>query len=101
MPHYALANPQQGTITHGSASISGEGTTQMTITQSSDRAVIEWDSFNVGSNERVDFHQPSSGSVTANKVTGADPSQILGQISATGRLLIINGNGVIFGADCH
>lgn len=99
VPHYALANPQQGTITHGSASISGEGTAQMTITQSSDRAVIEWDSFNIGSNERVDFHQPSSGSVTANKVTGADPSQILGQISATGKLLIINGNGVIFGAD--
>ena len=99
VPHYALANPQQGTITHGNANIQGEGTAQMTITQSSHKAVIEWDSFNVGSNERVDFHQPSSSSVTANKVIGTDPSEILGQISATGKLLIINSNGVIFGAD--
>ena len=75
-PHYAFANPLGGDVTHGSAVISGEGSTNVTITQSSDKAVIEWDSFSVGTNERVDFVQPSSLSVTANKVIGQDPSQI-------------------------
>ena len=99
MPQLAFANPQDGAVTHGSAVISGEGTDSVTITQSSERAFIEWDSFSVGTNERVDFIQPSANAVTANKVIGTDPSQILGQVSATGRLLIINGNGVIFGRD--
>ena len=99
VPHYAYANPQQGIVTHGSASITGEGSDSLTITQSSDRAFIEWDSFSVGAGERVDFHQPSSQSVTANKVVGTDPSEIFGQISATGKLIILNGNGVVFGAD--
>ena len=97
VPQYAFANPDNGIVTHGSASISGTGTNQVTISQSSDRAVIEWDSFSVGQNERVDFHQPSASSVTANKVIGTDPSEILGQLHATGRLILINGNGVVFG----
>ena len=99
VPHYAFANPQQGIVTHGSASITGEGSDSVTISQSSDRAFIEWESFSVGAGQRVDFHQPSSQSVTANKVIGTDPSEIFGQISATGKLIILNGNGVVFGAD--
>ena len=97
VPHTTLANPQDGVVTHGSAIISGEGTKSVTITQSSDRAVIEWDHFSIGQNETVTFQQPDVSSVTANKVIGSDPSQILGQMSANGRLLLINGNGVVFG----
>ena len=99
VPHYSFANPESGSVTHGSAVITGEGTSNVTITQSSDKAFIEWDSFSVGANERVDFIQPSASSLTANKVVGTDPSQILGQVTATGKLVIINGNGVIFGTD--
>ncbi len=99
VPQYAFANPTNPNVTNGQASITGEGTGHVTINQSSERAFIEWDGFSVGASERVDFIQPSADAVTANKVIGTDPSQILGQINATGRLLIINGNGVIFGQD--
>ena len=98
-PHYAFANPQGGTVTDGSASISGEGTATVTITQSSDRTVVEWDSFSVGATEQVIFQQPSSAALAANKVIGTAPSEIFGQISANGQVLIINGNGMVFGRD--
>ena len=73
-------------MTNGAAQIAGEGTNQVTITQSSERALIEWDDFSVGTDERVDFIQPSANAVTANKVVGTDPSLILGQINATGSI---------------
>ena len=97
VPNYALANPLGGTVTGGSATISGENTAHTIIDQSSQRAFIEWDSFNVGASEIVDFNQPSANAITANKVTGIAPSEILGRINANGRIFIINGNGVVFG----
>ncbi|MGC6536426.1 MAG: YDG domain-containing protein, partial [Candidatus Puniceispirillaceae bacterium] len=99
IPQAAFATPEGGVVTGGSASISGADTDSMIIDQTSQRSFIEWDSFNVGEGQSVEFRQPNSNAVTANKVIGTDPSEIFGQITANGRLLIINGNGIIFGAN--
>ena len=93
----AFANPSGGTVTGGSATIAGEGTSHVIIDQASDRAFIEWQDFSVGSNEQVSFQHSHAGAVTANKVIGSNPSDILGRIQADGQIFIINGNGVIFG----
>jgi hypothetical protein len=40
------------------------------VNQSSSSAIINWNTFNIGTNESVRFNQPSSSSVALNRVTG-------------------------------
>ncbi len=72
-----LANPQDGQVVAGSAAISQETPNKVGITQTSDKAIIDWNSFSINANEQTRFYQPSAGSVTLNRVVGEDPSQIL------------------------
>lgn len=95
-PAYGL--PVGGSVAGGSASIAGSGST-MTITQSSSRAIINWQNFDIGSGETVNFLQPSSSSIALNRVTGStSPTQILGTLNANGQVWIVNPSGVFFGA---
>ena len=96
-PVGSFANPTGANVTGGAATVSGQGTSRVTIDQSSDRAFIEWNSFSVAKGESVRFNQPSASSVTANKVVGVAPSDILGAVSANGRIILINPNGIFFG----
>ncbi len=89
------ARPTGGVVAAGNASIGFAGN-NTAITQSSPRAAIDWRSFNVGSNQRVTFNQPSSSAVALNTVTGPDPSQIAGRIDANGQVIIANRSGVVF-----
>ena len=97
----AQASPAGGDVVAGQASISGDASGNVTVTQTTDRAVINWDSFSVAKNETVVFRQPGTQSVIANRVIGADPSSILGSIQANGRVILINRNGVVFGKDSN
>jgi len=97
-PSIAAAAPQSGAVIDGAATIGTIGQTT-TIDQTSDKAIIDWASFGVLANERVDFNQPSRLAITLNRVQGSGPSQIDGAIFATGRVFLINGDGVVFGAD--
>ncbi len=94
----ALAGPQDGQVAGGAASITSAGSTT-TINQSSNRAIIDWRSFDVGSSELVQFNQPSAAAVTLNRVQAGSPSQIDGQIKANGNVIIVNPNGVFFGSN--
>jgi|GEM_PF-2281578 len=92
----AQANPVGGTVAQGSATIGQSGNTT-TITQTTNKAVINWQSFSIGSNELTQFLQPSSSSVTLNRVTGNQVSQILGKLKANGQIFLVNPNGIVFG----
>ena len=92
------ANPQGGNVVQGSAIIEQAGQ-RLNIHQHSNRAVINWNNFDIDVNEHTQFHQPSSSSVALNRVQSANPSQILGQLSANGNVILINPNGVFFGAN--
>jgi len=95
-PVFAL--PQGGSVAGGQATITTPSATQLDVTQSTNRAIINWNSFNINSNEKVDFIQPSSQSITLNRVTGGgSASQILGQLNANGNVWIVNSQGVVFG----
>ncbi|MBG0812596.1 filamentous hemagglutinin N-terminal domain-containing protein [Methylosinus sp. H3A] len=77
-----------------------DGKTTVTIKQTAAQAVMTWAYYNVSPNTTVVYDQQGNASwVALNRIdaTGA-PSQILGQIKADGTVLIINPNGVIFGA---
>jgi filamentous hemagglutinin family protein len=89
------ARPLGGTITAGTASIGYVGNTTA-ISQSSARAAIDWQSFNIGSSQKVAFRQPNASAVTLNTVNGPDPSQIAGRIDANGQIIIANRSGVVF-----
>ena len=89
------ARPMGGVVVAGSASIS-RSASNTAINQSTDRAAVNWQSFDVGSQQSVTFHQPSSSSMTLNRVTGPDPSQIAGRIDANGQVVLVNQSGVTF-----
>lgn len=95
MPAYAL--PQGGQVVGGQANIATSGN-QATVTQSTNRAIINWQSFDIGHGSHVAFHQPSSASVTLNRVTGSQhPSQIMGKLTANGTVMLVNPSGMVFG----
>ena len=52
--------PQGGAVKAGTAAIVPNGARRIDIIQSSQRAVIDWKSFNIGAREQVNFSQPSS-----------------------------------------
>src|ERR1035437_3206210 len=91
---YAL--PTGGVVAAGAASIStGAGST--VINQSTQNAALNWQSFNIAAGESVRFNQPNSNSVALNRVLGADPSSILGSLTANGKVFLVNPNGILFG----
>ena len=91
---YAL--PTGGAVSAGSASIAG-GSGTVTINQTSQNVAINWQSFSIGKTEAVQFVQPNSSSVALNRVLGSDPSNILGSLSANGKVFLVNPNGILFG----
>ncbi len=73
----------------------------MGITQNSGRAVIDWQTFDIGKDAKVTFNQTAgASSVVVNRVTNSsiNGSQILGQLLANGKVVILDRNGVLFGA---
>ena len=71
----------------------------MTINQITDKATIDWKSFNIDKGYTVNFVQPSSASVALNNIHQGDASQIMGSITANGQVYLFNQNGFIFGKD--
>ncbi|VAX04950.1 Large exoproteins involved in heme utilization or adhesion [hydrothermal vent metagenome] len=92
------AAPQGGQVSAGSGSIQASGNITQ-INQNSQQLVIDWDSFNVGLNESVNFLQPNSSAAVLNRIYDQNPSQIFGNINANGRVFLSNPNGMIFGAN--
>ena len=88
--------PSGGMVTAGQALIAKSGGA-MTITQTSPKAILEWQSFNVGPQGSVTFLQPDASSMILNRVTSADTSLIRGRLSANGQVVLVNPNGVVFG----
>jgi filamentous hemagglutinin family protein len=91
----ADAAPQGGTVVAGTANIVSAPST-VTVKQSSQDSIINWQSFSVGKTESVIFQQPNASSVTLNRVVGGEPSLILGRLSANGQVFLINPNGALF-----
>lgn len=97
-PTLAYGGPTNGVVTAGQATIATRDATT-TITQSSSRAIIQWKDFSVGTGELTRFVQPDASSAVLNRVTGGNPTQILGRLEANGAVFVINPNGVLVGRD--
>ena len=97
-PICSWANPLGGKVAAGQASIDNSQKNQTIINQATDRAVIDWDSFNIGAKETTRFVQPSSSSATLNRIHSGSPSEILGNLNANGRIYLVNPDGFVFGS---
>ena len=98
-PAYAIdpgSLPSGGKITSGSGSIATSGT-QMTVNQSSQQLIANWNSFNIGSNAAVRFNQPNTAASALNRITDQNPTQIMGSLSSNGQVYLLNPSGIIFG----
>jgi len=80
------------------------GTTQVTVKQTAQQALLNWETFNVGKNTTLTFDQTDGGSnvgqwIAFNFVNDplANPTQILGNIEAKGQVYMMNRNGIVFG----
>jgi filamentous hemagglutinin len=83
-------------VTSGAATATATDST-LTVNQGTDRAVLNWASFNVGADGRVVFRQPRSSSIALNRIYQDSPSRIFGRVEANGEIYLVNPNGVIFG----
>ncbi|MDZ4292566.1 MAG: filamentous hemagglutinin N-terminal domain-containing protein [Hydrogenophaga sp.] len=92
----AMAQPTGGVVTSGNATIAGPSN-QLTITQTTPNAAINWQGFGIAAGESVRFVQPDSRSIALNRVVGNDPSAIHGNLSANGTVFLINPHGILFG----
>ncbi|KAI3593465.1 putative hemagglutinin-related protein [Cupriavidus sp. U2] len=96
-PAFAQALPTNGNVVAGQATISQPNGNTMHIDQGSQRTVIDWNTFNIGKGNTVQFNQPNAQAQALNRVTGGVPSNIQGSLLANGQVLIQNANGVLFG----
>jgi len=87
--------PTGGDITAGSGSIN-QTEADMTINQTSQNMVIDWQGFSIGVDNSVTFEQPSATSAVLNRVVSSEISNIQGALKANGRVFLINPNGVLF-----
>src|SRR6266850_1369788 len=91
----ATALPTGGTVTAGAATLS-YSPNKLQIDQSTNKAILQWDNFSIGSSAWVNFSQPSSSAIALNRVLGSNPSEIFGRMTANGQVFLSNPNGVLF-----
>lgn len=95
-PAAAQSLPTGLAVVNGQAQVSLVGN-RMTVTNSP-QAILNWNSFSIGTGQSVYFEQANARSQVLNRVTGPDPSMILGSLGSNGKVWLLNPNGVLFGA---
>ena len=95
----AVPSASGGTVVAGSGTITGQGTSSLTVNQTSQKMIIDWRSFGVAKDGAAQFIQPSASAIALNRVTGSEASSILGRLEANGQLFFVNPNGLVFGKE--
>lgn len=94
-PMPTWANPAGGTVISGGGTINqAPGAT--TITQTTDKTIIKWNSFNIANGELTQFIQPNANAIVLNRIIGG-ASVIDGRVLANGNVWLVNQNGILFG----
>src|ERR1700722_3670126 len=75
-----LALPKVKEVARGNAHIEGNQSNHLRIT-ASDKAIINYESFNIAENQQVTFIQPKSSSAVLNRVQGGNPSSLMGRLN--------------------
>ncbi len=92
----ASANPTGAQVVAGQVDMVASPN-QLLITNSPG-AIINWQSFSILPGELTQFIQRSASSSVLNRITGQNPTAILGALQSNGKVFLINPNGIVFGA---
>lgn len=98
LPNLSWTLPQVSEVVSGEV-IVGESDPSTMIIQAQDKSIIHYKSFNIAKSEKVRFLQPTQRSSVLNRVTGENPSEILGRMESNGKVFLVNPNGVYFGRE--
>ena len=94
------SNPILNNISSGNVTIQ-QAPNSTVINQSSQKAILNWRSFNIGKGESTHFQQPAGG-VALNRISPTQgASQIYGVLTATGRIILVNSAGLYFGPSAY
>lgn len=96
----ANALPQLQSIVEGISRIEEEIAGQLVVHQEASKAIADWETFNIGRDASVIFDQQGNANWTAlNRIHDQNPSQILGRLTADGKVYLVNPSGILFGQD--
>lgn len=98
LPPHAMGNPTGEQVVAGNVTFEG-GAGTLDITQIGAAGIVNWQDFGIGAGEIVNIMQDGPNAALLNRVLGANPSELLGQLNANGRVFLINPNGVVVGKD--
>ena len=93
----STALPQGHRINSGAGTFSATGSI-LKIEQATPVLDTNWSSFDIGSQSSVSIVQPTSNSTFIARVQSGQVSEVNGAISANGRVVLTNPNGIIFGS---
>ncbi len=92
------ALPQGQDVINGDVSFTNPDANTLNININSDQSIIQYNSFNIAAGETVNFFMPSTDAFSLNRVVAGGDSQIFGNLFANGNLILLNQNGINFGA---
>ncbi len=69
----------------------------LNVNSRSNTAIVNYNTFNVGSNATVNLNLPDANSSILNRVTGGFNSEIFGTINSNGKVFLVNSSGILFG----
>jgi trimeric autotransporter adhesin len=103
---HAWADPALNTLPTGGQVVSGHSVitqngNQLNILQSTQKSIINWNTYNIGANAQVTYVQPNANAISLNRVTSGNPSEIFGKLNSNGQVWLINPNGVLFGKNAQ
>lgn len=99
-PTLLVGMPTSSEVVSGEATFCYENDKTLII-HAKDHTIIQHESFSVAKGETVRYQQPSSSSVVLSRVTGKDPSSVLGELQSNGKVFLVNPNGVYFGKEAR
>ncbi|MCP1479050.1 filamentous hemagglutinin family protein [Pseudomonas chlororaphis] len=80
----------------GPVQTDANGKALVSIKQTADKAILNWETFNIGRDTTVEFQQNADWAALNRVNNSTSPSQIQGALKADGTVMILNRNGVVF-----
>ena len=106
-PLLAQSGPASGTLPDlanaGGTTVMNNPTTRTMVVDmnGANRRIIDWNSFDIASDSRVEFNAPNGQAIVLNRINSATASQIYGTVESNGQVWLINPNGMIFGSSAR
>ena len=98
----AYANPTGGIVIQGQATFDSSQPNKLLVTTQNgagtNSSAINWQSFSIPAGSATRIEQPSTASMSINRVVTNTPSALFGTLSSNGKVVLVNQSGIAVGA---